>query len=71
MNKNIKYIKIINQDVKIEINNCEKIKINNIIVNAKNNEMKISKDNLIHFKADDVDFENQSKSISNIINKVL
>ena len=71
MNKNIKYIKIINQDVKIEINNFEKIKINNIIVNAKNNEMKISKDNLIHFKADDVDFENQSKSISNIINKVL
>ena len=71
MNKNIKYIKIINQDVKIEINNFEKIKINNIIVNAKNNEMKISKDNLIHFKADDIDFENQSKSISNIINKVL
>jgi len=71
INKNIKYIKIINQDVKIEINDFEKIKINNIIANSKNNEMKISKDNLIHFKADDIDFENQSKAISNIINKVL
>ena len=41
------------------------------LANSKNNEMKISKDNLIHFKADDIDFENQSKAISNIINKVL
>jgi len=70
INKNIKYIKIINEDVKIEINDFEKIKTNNIIENAKSNEMKISKDNLIHFKADDVNFENQSKSISNIINKL-
>ena len=70
INKNIKYIKIINEDVKIEINNFEKIKVDNIIKNAKNNNIKISKDNLICFQANNDNFNDQSKSIFTIINKL-
>ena len=69
-NKNIKYMKIINENIRIEIKNFEKIKTSNIIENAKNNNIKVNKNNLIDFKVDDVDFENQSQLISNIINKL-
>ena len=68
-NQNIKYMKIIDNLIKIEFKNKDLIKIDNIVSSTKNMDLKIMKNNMIQLKVDAISFDSLCDEIANIIAK--
>ena len=68
-NQNIKYMKIIDNLIKIEFKNKDLIKIDHIISSTKNMDLRIMKNNMIQLKVDAISFDSLCDEIANIIAK--
>ena len=69
-NKNIKYIKILENTVKISFFDQELINLDRIISNTKDYDLKVLKKNAIQVKIDADDFKHKCIEISNLTNMI-
>ena len=65
--RNIKYIKIIDDIIKIEFKNKDLIKINNIVNLTKDMDLKIMKNNMVQLKIDAINFDSLCVKAAEVI----
>ena len=68
--KNIKYLKLLGNSIKIEFLDPLKIKVEKIMANLKDHDLKLMKENKIQFSLESNSFKSKCVEITNIIDTI-
>jgi len=68
--KNIKYLKLLGNSVKVEFSDPIKIKVEKIMTNLKGHDLKLMKENKIQFSLENGSFKSKCIEISSIIDTI-
>ena len=68
--KNIKYLKLLGNSIKIEFLDPNKIKVEKIMTNLKDHDLKLMKENKIQFSLKGDNFKRKCMEISSIIDTI-
>ena len=68
--KNIKYLKLLGNSIKVEFSDPLKIKVEKIMANLKNHDLKLMKENKIQFSLESNSFKSKCMEITSIIDTI-